>query len=237
VGDLYLPDRGAPPVVVLLHGGFWRLPYGRDQYRAVAEDLQGRGYAVWNLEYRRLPAPGSGWPGTFEDVRQGVAHLGTLSSGTVDTNRVFICGHSAGGHLALWSGAQHRSLRADSGVRVAGVIAQAPVADLAEAHRLGLGRGAVAELLAAAPDEAPDRYRAASPAELLPLGVRQLVLQGALDDTVPPSLVRGYTDAARRAGDPVELQELPGLGHMEFLDPASAFHAAACHWLTLTLAS
>jgi acetyl esterase/lipase len=232
VGDLYLPDQDAPTVVVLLHGGFWRQPYGRDQYRLVAEDLRRRGYAVWNLEYRRVPAPGSGWPGTFEDVRLGVAHLGTLPPGTIDPGRVFVCGHSAGGHLALWVGARHASLLADSGVRVLGVIGQAPVADLAEAHRLGLGRGAVAELMALAPADAPDRYREASPVARLPLGVPQLVLQGALDDTVPPRLVAGYADAARLAGDMVDFELLPGLGHMEFLDPGSPCHAALCRWLT-----
>ncbi len=64
--DLYLPVVTRPPVSCFLHGGFWRMPYGREQSDAVARDLASRGFAVWNLEYRRLGAPGSGWPGHFE---------------------------------------------------------------------------------------------------------------------------------------------------------------------------
>jgi acetyl esterase/lipase len=33
----------------------------------LAADLASRGYAVWNLEYRRSFA-GGGWPATFADV-------------------------------------------------------------------------------------------------------------------------------------------------------------------------
>ena len=57
-GDLYLPDAARPPVVCLLHGGFWRMPHGREQLAGVARDLAARGYAVWNIGYRRLGAPG-----------------------------------------------------------------------------------------------------------------------------------------------------------------------------------
>jgi len=73
--DLHLPDAAGPPVVCLLHGGFWRMPHGRDQMDAVAGNLVARGFAVWNIEYRRLGASGGGWPGTLDDVRAGIDHL------------------------------------------------------------------------------------------------------------------------------------------------------------------
>jgi acetyl esterase/lipase len=38
-GDLHLPAAGRPPVVCLLHGGFWRLPWARDQMNAMAVSL------------------------------------------------------------------------------------------------------------------------------------------------------------------------------------------------------
>jgi len=57
VGDLYLPTVVLPPVVCLLHGGFWRMPFGRDEFSPVAIDLATRGFAVWNIEYRRLDVP------------------------------------------------------------------------------------------------------------------------------------------------------------------------------------
>jgi acetyl esterase/lipase len=234
-GDLHLPAASRPPVVCLLHGGFWRMPHGRDQLDAVAEDLAARGYAVWNIGYRRLGAPGGGWPGTFEDVALAVDHLASLVDERValDLDRVVVAGHSAGGQLALRVAA--RSARADvpspRRVRVLAVAGLAPMADLKEAAARNSGRGAAREFLGGAPDAVPERYAAASPRERLPLGVPQLVLHGALDEALPVGLSRDYAAAARASGDEVELVELPGAGHMDFVDPATAAHAELCRWL------
>jgi acetyl esterase/lipase len=235
-GDLHLPNVPRPAVVCLLHGGFWRMPYGRDQMTPVARDLAGRGLAVWNLEYRRLGAPGGGWPGTFEDVAAGIDHLATLAARGVDLDlaRVTVVGHSAGGQLALWSAARARwsgGAVAQPRVRVSAAAGLAPLADLESVHDLGLGGAVVAELLGGSPRERPERYRAASPAALLPLGVPQLILHGLADDVVPIEIARNYARAARAAGDRIEAVELPRTGHMEFLDPQSDAHAALCRWL------
>src|ERR1700678_3386874 len=113
VGDLYLPDAPRPPVVCLLHGGYWRMPYGRRYIAPVALDLVSRGFAVWSLEYRRVGGVGGGWPGTLQDVGAGIDHLATLAAEGVDVDlaRVTAIGHSAGGQLALWC-AQRDSNRA-----------------------------------------------------------------------------------------------------------------------------
>jgi pimeloyl-ACP methyl ester carboxylesterase len=66
---------------------------------------------------------------------------------------------------------------------------------------------------------------------MLPLGVSQLVIHGTSDDVVPIEISRSYAQAARMAGDTVELLELSGTGHMDYLDPSSAAHAALCGWL------
>ncbi len=235
-GDLYLPQSPDPPVICLLHGGFWRMPYGRDQFAPVAEDLAARGFAVWNLGYRRLGEPGGGWPGTPQDVAAGIDHLAMLvDDGTdLDLIRVTVVGHSAGGHLALWAATRHRA-PADIGVsarvRVAAAVALAGVADLARAYALTVGSGAVGELLGGSPEHQPDRYAAASPMALLPLGVRQLVIHGTGDETLPTELSRDYARAAAAAGDQVELLELFGAGHMDYLDPHNEAHARLCRWL------
>jgi len=237
-GDLYLPDQPNPPVVCLLHGGFWRLPHGRDQMTAVAEDLAGRGLAVWNLEYRRLGSSAGGWPGTFDDALAGVDWLARLAAEGVDLDlaRVTLCGHSAGGHLALWVAAHRAHAPAGGrapGVRVSAVVGQAPVADLARAFEMGVGGGAVGELLGGTPTEQPERYGAASPQALLPLNLPQLILHGTADDVVPIEIARDYARAARAAGDTVDLLELPGGGHMDSLDPASPAHTALRGWLAV----
>lgn len=232
-GDLYLPDRPHPPVVCLLHGGFWRMPYGRDQMDAIARDLAARGFAVWNLEYRRIGAPTGGWPGTCEDAVAGIEHLASIvaAGADLDLERVIVCGHSAGGHLALLSASnQHRDNARR--VRIRAVAGQAPLADLIGAYELGVGGGAVRELLGGSPAEIAERYQAASPLSLLPLIVPQLLIHGTTDTVVPIEISRRYALAARAAGDQVQLVELKDAGHMEFLDPASSAHIALCDWLT-----
>jgi acetyl esterase/lipase len=236
VGDLYLPQAPCPPVVCLLHGGFWRMPYGRDEMDAVARDLVARGFAVWNLEYRRIGAPGGGWPGTFEDVSAGIDHLATIAADGVvlDPGRIVVIGHSAGGHLALWCARRNAAQGMDNAqkhVDVVAVAGLAPVADLVFAHDLAVGNDAVAELLGGSPAERPERYRMASPAAMLPLGVKQLVVHGIADAALPIQISRRYARAAVAAGDDVDFIELDGVGHMDFLDPSSNAHAILCEWL------
>src|SRR6266850_1075616 len=135
-GDLFLPAGPRPAVVCLLHGGFWRMPHGRGQMTAIAQDLARRGLAVWNLEYRRLGASTGGWSGTFDDATAGIGHLASLVADGIDLDldRVTVVGHSAGGHLALWSAARRRSDSRKSGVaervRIRAAVGLAPVADL-----------------------------------------------------------------------------------------------------------
>jgi acetyl esterase/lipase len=236
VGDLYLPNATRPPVVCLLHGGFWRMPYGRQELDLVARDLASRNFAVWNLEYRRIGEPDGGWPGTFEDVAAGIDHLASLvvEGIELDLGRLVVVGHSAGGHLALWSSARdHRKspLRMPARVRPAGAVGLAAVVDLARAFSLGAGDSAVGAFLEGSPDQQPARYAAASPIALLPLGVNQLIVHGGLDEVLPVELAREYVQAARAAGDSVQFPELPRAGHMDFLDPGSDAHATLCAWL------
>jgi acetyl esterase/lipase len=233
-GDLYLPDNVRPAVVCLLHGGFWRMPYGRGELAGVAEDLAGRGYAVWNIEYRRIGATGGGWPGTLTDVALAVDHLATLMDADVDVDlaRIIVVGHSAGGQLALWVSARGKDAQFPA-PRVQPIAAAglAALSDLSRASDLSVGNGAVDEFLGGGPGRLPDRYAAASPIEMLPLGVKQLIIHGLRDDALPSDLSRVYASAAVESGDSVEFVELPDAGHMDYLDPATEAHAALCRWL------
>jgi acetyl esterase/lipase len=212
--DLWLP-RGATaePPVVFIHGGFWRAAYDRTHAAPLAADLADRGHPVALIEYRRVGHDGGGWPGTFDDVAAAITAAGPgLGPGSED--RPVLVGHSAGGHLALWY-----AKRAPHTVR--GVVGLAPVADLEAAYRLGLSRGAVAELLGGGPDSEPDRYAAADPMRQLPLGVPAVIVHGAADDVVPPPISRGYAAAAQALGDDITLVELPEVEHFGLIDPRS----------------
>jgi dipeptidyl aminopeptidase/acylaminoacyl peptidase len=192
---------------------------------ALCRDLVGAGWAAWNLEYRRLGLlSGGGWPETFEDVGAGIDHLAGMPG--VDLRTVVAIGHSAGGQLALWAAS-----REHPAVPVTHAVSQAGVNDLREAARLGLSRDAAAKLLGGTPEARPERYRAASPIERLPLAVPQFLVHGEEDGIVPLAMSLAYHDAALAAGDSVELAVLPGAGHYEHLDPGTEAWQAVRAWL------
>jgi acetyl esterase/lipase len=222
-------------VAVVIHGGFWRARYDLRLGAALVLDLAARGWAVWNLEYRRLGwRSRGGWPETFHDVASGIDHLGKLDE-PLDTGRVVAIGHSAGGHLALWAAARPTLPAGAPGavpsIRLAGAVAQAGVVDLREAARLGLSRGATERMLGGPPGRHPQRYDLASPVERIPVNVPALLVHGDADDVVPAELSRRYARCAAEGGDPCELVELPGVGHMEHLDPHSGAWRPVTAWL------
>lgn len=226
VGELWRPDgrHGDQPVVVLIHGGFWRAVYTKQLMHRLARAITGEGWAVWNIEYRRVGrgGGGGGWPTTFVDVAAAFDHLTKVDG--IDQDRIVACGHSAGGHLALWAAARPRLPAGAPGdkpsVSVRAAVALAGVVDLAEAAHLGLGGGATIALLGATPEEAPDRYGAASPAALLPLGLPQVLLHGDRDAAVPLAISEHYQQKAAGAGDDITLVTLPGVDHMELIRPS-----------------
>ena len=240
VADLRLPPGTGPhPVVIGIHGGYWRARYGLDYFGHVCAALTAAGIATWNIEYRRLGNTGGGWPGTFEDVASAAGALRTVAAThPLDLTRVYAVGHSAGGQLALWLAGRHRIAPANTLYRsdplpIAGAVSLAGVADLRRGYELRLSDGVIADLLGGSPDEYPDRYAATSPLDLLPIGVRQLLITGDADDNVPPELTQGYFEAARAIGDPAEMLILPDAGHFDIVDPRSAawpLVAAAIHY-------
>jgi pimeloyl-ACP methyl ester carboxylesterase len=140
---------------------------------------------------------------------------------------VVALGHSAGGHLALWLGARHRlapqsALRSADPLPLRGAIALGGVVDLHLAYELGLSDNVVVEFLGGLPDTVPERYHDASPAELLPLGTRQVLIHGHDDEPVPLVVAEHYAGRAHAAGDDVALHALPATGHFEIVDPRSS---------------
>ncbi|RLP87189.1 MULTISPECIES: S9 family peptidase [unclassified Micromonospora] len=220
VADLRQPAGAGParPLVVVVHGGFWRAEYDRRHTGPLAAALAAAGHPVAQLEYRRTGQPGGGWPGTMTDVLTGVAELPRLAAealpGRVTEAAPILIGHSAGGHLALYAAAT-------APATVGGVLALAPVADLAEAYRQDLDSGAVAALLGGGPAQFPDRYAAADPRSLVPTQTRTVVMHGSADQQVPVSMSRDFVAAARAAGSDISLVELPGCEHFGLIDPES----------------
>lgn len=216
-GEWWLPaGRSNLPLVVLVHGGYWRRGFDRHLQDAVAVALVDRGFAVWNIDYRSSATP---WPATLSDAAAALDHVATCPR--VDLSRVAVVGHSAGGQLALWLASRARlpagAVGAGPVVRPVLAVGQAPVADLVTGAVQRLGQGAVQALLGGLPDRVSDRYAIASPQALLPLpGVRLVLVHGDADPTVPVGQSQAYAEVAE-----AELHVLPGVGHFEHLDPAS----------------
>jgi acetyl esterase/lipase len=228
---LHLPSGSHIPVVVVIHGGYWRARHGADLAEPLGLDLTRFGVGAAVIEYRRV-GEGGGWPTTLADAARAVDSLAAegqrLAEGRLLVDRVAAIGHSAGGHLAAWL-AHRRSLRAgtagsvgpgESYVPLAGVVTQAGLLDLVSACDERLGDGAVIDLMEGQARSMPQRYHHASPLAHVGDGARVVCVHGDADDTVPLSQSERYATAALAAGDPVQLVVLPGVGHYELIDPA-----------------
>ena len=224
IGELLVPDGKGPfPVVVLIHGGWWRVGWDRRAGRELARDLRKHGYATWNLDYRLVGEPGGGWPGTFEDIATGIdSLLDHANEYGLDLARLVFLGHSAGGQLALWAAARdefpHGAVGAGPRLLPNTVVAQAPVTDLALAAEWNLGKDAVQHLLGGSPEQVPERYRLASPIDLVPMKPPQFLIHAVDDDIVPIAQSQLYAKAARAKHDQVEFVEIPSGGHYWLID-------------------
>lgn len=232
-GELRLPAGASAsarvPLVIVVHGGCWIAGYASLRNAApLADALTSRGVATWNVEYRRTDHPGGGWPGTLRDVAMAADYVRTLARlHPIDTTRVVVAGHSAGGQLALWL-ATRRTLAATSDVAggtplpLAGVVSIGGVGDLREfaaRPRDGCNIG-VERLLGGTPDAVPARVADASPFARLPLGVPSVHIAGESDGIAPVAVRDAFAAAAQAAGDQATVVTVPG-GHFEPMAPST----------------
>ena len=220
--EVRLPRSGhAHPVLLNIHGGFWRAKYDLAHAGHLCEALRGQGIAVFNVEYRRVGNAGGGWPGTFEDIRAAYRFIRQARQRFgLDVDRLAVMGHSAGGQLALCLAGHEPSLKRE--ISLAGAV------DLKGTYARHLSNDAVVEFLGGTPDAVPEHYREADPLELSIPQTKQWVICGSQDDVVPPEFSRDYAERKRDPkkapggkAETVELVEIPRAGHFELIDPGS----------------
>lgn len=222
VADVRLPpgpgvgSAGAAPVLVLLlHGGFWRAAYDRTHLGPLAAALAAENFVVCTPEFCRTGQPGGGWPGTFDDVAAAVDRLpGLVRSalrGAAGPEQVILAGHSAGGHLALWSAGRHRLspdcpwYRGSSGPDVAGRSSAGPSGGVP-------GGTPVAPGAPGAPGaEAADMAEVARVVALAPVTDLAACYRAGLDDDAAGELLGGGPEeqpARYAVADPARLVPL-----------------------------
>lgn len=229
-GELRTPlsQKDTFPLVIYIHGGCWLDAYNLDYVSTVADDLVKDGYAVWVPEYRRVGNAGGGYPNTFKDIQASVDFARTLAEiYPLDLDRVVIMGHSAGGHLALWSAAQsnlpkNSRLYNPNPLSVKGIIALAGITDLTAYDKIGNSCStAVPKLMGGDSDKMNARYFKSSPINLLPTGIPIRMIHGQLDNIVPLSQSEAFVEKAKAAGDDVTMLMIEGGGHFDMASPYS----------------
>ena len=240
--DLWLPAGPRPkgrryPTVLMVHGGCWTTSIAdRSLMNWVADDLRHSGVAVWNIDYRGVDRTGGGYPGTFADAAQATDALAKQARRfKLDTARVTAIGHSAGGHLALWLAARPKlpatspfysahPLRIDHAISLGGLP---DLEATAASPENGCGVEVVTKLVGTPGPRHPDVYADTSVPRLLPLGVRQDLINGREDRIIPFVMATDYVGKAVAAGDTATLHVIPATGHVELIAPETAAWAEA----------
>ena len=202
IAEYWQTDDSAP-LLLLIHGGCWLNAFDLTHIRPLASEIAANDIAVLSIEYRRIGDPGGGWPGTFEDIQSAFEFATTLPH-----DKIYVSGHSAGGHLALWLAANTKH------EKLGGVIGLAAISDL---HTYSQGTSscqkATIDLLGGQPEDEPDRYAAASPMGL-EFNTQIQLLHGRDDPIVDPGLSESFCE--QHKADCVMFDKL---GHFDVIDP------------------
>jgi acetyl esterase/lipase len=231
-GDLRIPKGSGPyPVLVVIHGGCWTSKFANlDFMSAFSEEFTKAGMATWNIEYRCVDQTGGGWPGTFLDIGKAVDHLREIAPlYQLDLDSVVIIGHSAGGHLALWTGARH-ALKNDSDLYSPNPLVPKAVVNIGGPGDL---RGflslqescckdkVIHKLLGNFAEISEKNLAQASPFELLPFAAKQILMTGEYDEAAPVASQQAYVKRAKKLGADVESIVIKDAAHFEVIAPAT----------------
>jgi len=208
-GLLWLPKDLAPgttpPLIVLIHGGCWLNAYDIRHTLPLSSALAEAGYAVWSLEYRRTGDEGGAWPGSYDDIREGLEFTSRLETYPVDMSRMVIMGHSAGGHLALLAASENKNIDA--------VVGLAAISNIVEYSRgKNSCQTATIDFMGGEYGENQAAYDAANPVGK-PVNDKTVLLQGDSDTIVP-------VEQSQLTGATAVVFE--GAGHFDWVHPGSA---------------
>jgi acetyl esterase/lipase len=204
----FAADAVERPLLVVVHGGFWRPSFDRLHVRPMTEALAAAGWTTVTPEYRRVPGRPDLAVGDVHAAVRAIAGWPELAG-----RRIVLVGHSAGGHLALQAAATLEPPHVP-----AGVLALAPVADLRLAQELRLDGDAVPAFLGEDAAARPDLDPAV---RSTPVGAVR-ILHGTRDGIVPVQVSESYVRQHSRA-----VLTSVACGHFALIDPRNPA------WLTV----
>jgi acetyl esterase/lipase len=208
--DLYLPAeaRAPAPLVMFFYGGRWS-EGAKETYRFIGATLAARGFVAVIPDYSLYPQ--ARFPVFLEDAARALRFArDNAERYGADRSRIFLMGHSAGGHIAAMLAYDKRWLSAvglSPSSDLAGFIGLAGAYDFAIDSDVLRG-------VFGAPDNAaasqPLRYvtRDAAPA---------LLIAGEADTTVRPRNTRALAAAIDAAGGEARVIYYPGVTHREII--------------------
>ena len=103
--DLFFPEAPSKALLVFIHGGYWR-SLDKNDFSFLAPAFTKQGITVATINYGLVPQL------RIDDiVRQSRVALTWLAQNArrygADANKIYVAGHSAGGHLAAMMAATH----------------------------------------------------------------------------------------------------------------------------------
>lgn len=140
----FIIGKNAPTVIFCPGGAYEVVCFGRSEIE-IAKGFNERGYNVFIVMYRvNINAH---FPKPMEDLARAVNYVKHNGSQfNADTNKLYICGSSAGGHLCAYFGARYKDFQSpylgnNFNLRPSGIILCYPVISMAkETHHVSCVR-------------------------------------------------------------------------------------------------
>ncbi len=204
--DLYVPKAvQAPPLVLFFYGGGWT-EGAKGIYPFLAEALTSAGIAVAVAEYRHYPEVT--YPAFLEDNATALRFLRKEAPKRgVDTQRLFLAGHSAGAYNAVMLAVDRRRLSEEERASVRGVIGISGLYDF-----LPIKNESMVAVFGG------DRIKETQPIEHVDRPVAPMLLAtGLRDDIVDPGNTTRFAQRLRSVGSEVAVCEYENAGHVDII--------------------
>ncbi|MDW5498844.1 alpha/beta hydrolase [Pseudomonas lundensis] len=213
VFDWLYSDKPHQGTLIFIHGGYWQF-CRKDDFAFIASVPLSLGFDVVLMEYTLAPQA------TLDDICQQTGTALNAIQQRLMLNKpapVYLCGHSAGGHLAsFW---QHHAV-VDAVLPISGIFELEPLLSSYVNRQLQLTQQQISQL---------------SPARNIPERIKPMTL--FYGDAELPELIgqsRHYYAALKEKNLPVSLVAVAGANHYNVLDSLFARDGALIRQLTTT---